>query len=100
MALSNGVAKVVWVPDPDQRKLQYNVLSLGSDGKVLIWQQDKEVKNHQLLLIQRYQLFSSSISRSIGVSDVMTAPSVGGKCICVCVFVYVCVCSFHVMSNW
>ena len=59
------------------------LLSLGNDGRVLLWELSKKgVGRHQehLQLLRRMQLRANNIPRSLQVSKVHTDAEMGGEC--------------------
>ncbi|XP_041371000.1 cytoplasmic dynein 2 intermediate chain 2-like [Gigantopelta aegis] len=73
------VAKVQWLLDPDSKTKRYNIISIGGDGKILIWSMNK--KKQKLKLIEGFVLMAQSLPRSMKVRGVRSDKEVGATCI-------------------
>lgn len=80
------IAQLSWLPDSD-RKGKTHLLSLGNDGKLLIWEWTHEEttrqnfgKVSQLHLLKGFCLKSSSIPQNIRVAKANIKSELGGTC--------------------
>lgn len=68
--------QVTWILDQESMRRRYLLLSLGNDGKVLIWEL---VSNQKELKLQRgLRLLTESVPRSIRVSKAKGDAEIGG----------------------
>ena len=74
-----------WIPaiGDQMKKERYQVLSLGNDGKILVWElsSDASQKRHQghLQLLKRMQLRAEGIPRSLRIGRVNMDAEMGGN---------------------
>lgn len=66
-----------WILDQENRKHRYLLLSLGNDGKVLIW--DLVPGQKELKIVRGLRLLTESVPRSIRVSKAKGNVEIGGK---------------------
>eukprot|EP00731_Ephydatia_muelleri_P020500 Em0013g227a len=71
------VSKVCWVPCEEDQKQRHLLLSLGNDGKVLLW---KWVAA-ELQLVNGFRLLTESVPRSLRVSKAKGDDPMGGTCL-------------------
>lgn len=77
--------QVCWVPAPSEqmRRERHQLLSLGNDGKILLWELSREGLGKQqqehLQLLKRMQLRSDGIPRSLRVSKANMDAEMGGE---------------------
>ena len=71
------VAKVCWVLDVEERRRRYLLLSLGNDGKVLIW--ELVGGQRELRLLQGLQLLTESVPRGVRISRAKGDAEIGGE---------------------
>ena len=69
--------QVTWIMDQDESHSHYLLLSVGTDGKVLIW--DYVEKSKELRLVQGYSFLTESIPRSLRISKAKGDTAIGGK---------------------
>ncbi|XP_067936380.1 cytoplasmic dynein 2 intermediate chain 2-like [Watersipora subatra] len=60
------ISKVLWQRAPGKR-VRYNVLSVGMDGKILIWKLDAD--KHKLVLTQSFVLLAKHMPRSVKIKS-------------------------------
>ncbi|XP_050396132.1 cytoplasmic dynein 2 intermediate chain 2 [Patella vulgata] len=73
------VAKVQWILDPNSKGRSYNIISVGGDGKVLIWTMSK--KKPKLKLVEGFVLMTQSLPRNMKVRGVRGDKEIGATCI-------------------
>lgn len=73
------VAKVSWMINPEEHKNKPLLLSLGNDGKILVWKHTPEKRELQLMKGSR--LLSGSIPRSLRVGRSKGDIEMGGTCL-------------------
>ncbi len=65
-----------WVVDEESRERRHLLLSLGNDGKVLVWTWEG---NGGVRVVRACRLLTESIPRSIRVSKAKGSTEVGGE---------------------
>ncbi|XP_013407902.1 WD repeat-containing protein 34 [Lingula anatina] len=73
------VSKLRWIPDPESRGKKFNIVSISSDGKILVWQ----IFPHQqaLRLIDGFVLLTESLPRNFRPKGQRGDQEVGVTCI-------------------
>lgn len=69
------VTRVHWLQDSSSKKKRYNVVSIGSDGKILVWKVDP--KKGKLKLITGFVVMAQSLPRSMKVRGVRGDKEIG-----------------------
>ena len=70
--------KLSWILDlEDRRRHRYLLLSLGNEGKVLIWECQPGQK--ELKLLKGFRLLTENVPRSLRVGKAKSGGQVGGK---------------------
>ena len=70
--------KLSWILDlEDRRRHRYLLLSLGNEGKVLIWECQPGQK--ELKLLKGFRLLTENVPRSLRVGRAKSGGQVGGK---------------------
>lgn len=64
-----------WVPYEEDQKQRYLLLSLGNDGKVLLWKWTAA----ELQLVNGFRLLTESIPRSLRISKAKGDDPMGGE---------------------
>lgn len=75
--ISNLLSKVTWVLDEEDRQHRYLLLSLGNDGKVLVWELVPGRK--ELKTVRGLRLLTESVPRSIRISKAKGDTEIGGE---------------------
>nr|KAG5692283.1 hypothetical protein BaRGS_007191 [Batillaria attramentaria] len=73
------VARVHWLRDASSKKKRYNVVSIGGDGKILVWKVDQ--KKGKLKLIEGFVVMAQSLPRSMKVRGVRGDKEIGVTCL-------------------
>ena len=68
--------KVTWITDQDESHSHYLLLSMGTDGKALIWDHVKASK--ELKLLHGFKFLTESIPRSLRISKAKGDVAIGG----------------------
>lgn len=66
-----------WILDEESRERRYLIITLGNDGKVLVWACEEGVR-----VVRACRLLTESIPRSIRVSRAKGSTEVGGGSWC------------------
>ncbi|XP_064382625.1 cytoplasmic dynein 2 intermediate chain 2-like [Halichondria panicea] len=70
------IAELSWILDEESRERRHLLLSLGNDGKVLVWACEEGVR-----VVRACRLLTESIPRSLRVSRAKGSTEVGGTCL-------------------
>lgn len=70
------VSQVMWIEDSQSKKADYNLISLGTDGKVLLWKLSEYANQLQLLL--GFHISHQAVGRGVGSSHTLT--EIGATC--------------------
>lgn len=73
------VSKVQWVKDPDSKSAKYKIVSVSSDGKILLWQ--RNAKKQKLKLADGFILLTESLPRHLRVKTKRGDQEMGVTCI-------------------
>lgn len=74
------IAQLEWISLEESK--DYHLLSLGNDGKILLWKwgsMGKQKQSSELELVQGFSLKSASIPRNLRVAKVNTTSELGGE---------------------
>ncbi|KAL8562746.1 hypothetical protein ACOMHN_022621 [Nucella lapillus] len=69
------VSRVYWIKDTSSKKKRYNVISIGGDGKILVWKVDP--KRFRLKLLDGFVVMAQSLPRSMKVRGVRGDKEIG-----------------------
>lgn len=73
------VSKIYWVPDTSSKRKKFLLVSVCSDGKILIWKLDK--KKHILQVVDGFVLMAQSLPRHLKSKNMRSDKEVGVTCI-------------------
>ncbi|KAK2163799.1 hypothetical protein LSH36_74g11005 [Paralvinella palmiformis] len=73
------ISKVEWVKDQDAKGAKYKIVSVSSDGKILVWQ--RNAKKHKLKLSDGFILLTESLPRHLRVKAKRGDQEMGVTCI-------------------
>lgn len=73
------IAELSWILDEESRERRYLILTLGNDGKVLVWACEEGVR--EVKVVRACRLLTESIPRSIRISKAMGSTEIGGTCL-------------------
>lgn len=68
---------MTWVLDQEDRRHRYLLLSLGNDGKILVWELVSGQK--ELKAVKALRLLTESVPRSIRISRAKGGAEIGGE---------------------
>ncbi len=68
---------MTWILDQTDRRQRYLLLSMGNDGKILIWELLPGKKD--LKLFQGFRLLTESVPRSMRISKAKGSAEIGGE---------------------
>ena len=77
---------MTWFLDQESRQARHLLLSLGNDGKVLLW--EHVVGQRELRLLRGYRLLTESIPRSLRVSKAKGEDEIGGGLVVWWIYLY------------
>lgn len=68
---------MTWILSEEDRRHHHLLLSLGNDGKVLVW--DHEPGNKELKIVKGFRLLTESVPRSVRISRAKGSAEIGGN---------------------
>ncbi|XP_076461827.1 cytoplasmic dynein 2 intermediate chain 2-like [Babylonia areolata] len=74
------VTRVHWIKDTSSKKKRYNVVSIGGDGKILVWKVDP--KRFRLKLLDGFVVMAQSLPRGMKVRGVRGDKEIGVTSLC------------------
>lgn len=69
--------KVTWILDQEDRRHRYLLLSLGNDGKILVWELVPDHK--ELRIVRGLRLLTESVPRGVRISKAKGNVEIGGN---------------------
>lgn len=70
------IVQVTWIADHEESRSHFLLLSIGTDGKVLIW--DYLEARRELKLLRGFSFLTESIPRSLRISKAKGDAAIGG----------------------
>ena len=68
---------MTWIVDQEELRERYLLLSLGNDGKVLVW--ELVSGREDLRVVKGFRMLTESVPRSIRISKAKGSEEIGGE---------------------